>query len=67
MADVVDALFERTMTPVPSLKVAERGGFEPRNALALNGFQDRRIQPLCHLSVSRNDSIVLNLHREGER
>ena len=29
----------------------------PRDAHAPNGFQDRRIQPLCHLSVTRNDSI----------
>ena len=30
----------------------------PRNTCVLNGFQDRRIQPLCHLSgVLGNDSI----------
>lgn len=29
----------------------------PRDAHAPNGFQDRRIQPLCHLSVVGNDSI----------
>lgn len=29
----------------------------PRDARAPNGFQDRRIQPLCHLSVVGNDSI----------
>ena len=30
----------------------------PRNTCVLNGFQDRRIQPLCHLSGALgNDSI----------
>ena len=30
---------------------AERGGFEPPvHRLADNGFRDRRIRPLCHLS-----------------
>ena len=30
---------------------AERGGFEPPvRRLADNGFRDRRIRPLCHLS-----------------
>ena len=34
------------------LQMAERGGFEPPNELApVNGFRDRRIQPLCHLSA----------------
>ena len=27
------------------------GDSNPRDARAPNGFQDRRIQPLCHLSV----------------
>ena len=30
--------------------MAEREGFEPPE-LALNGFQDRRLKPLGHLSV----------------
>ena len=34
-------------------QVAERVGFEPTD-LAVSGFQDRRIRPLCHLSVARN-------------
>ncbi len=31
-------------------KVAEREGFEPPVPFRYNGFQDRRIRPLCHLS-----------------
>jgi hypothetical protein len=35
-----------------SLQMAERGGFEPPNPVSrINGFRDRRIQPLCHLSA----------------
>jgi hypothetical protein len=31
---------------------AEREGFEPSTSLTTrNGFRDRRIRPLCHLSV----------------
>ena len=31
---------------------AERGGFEPPvRRKANNGFRDRRIRPLCHLSL----------------
>lgn len=33
-------------------RLAERGGFEPPvRRKADNGFRDRRIQPLCHLSL----------------
>ena len=32
--------------------MAEREGFEPPE-LSLNGFQDRRLKPLGHLSVFR--------------
>ena len=33
------------------LYLAERGGFEPpKGRKPLNGFRDRRIRPLCHLS-----------------
>ena len=33
-------------------KLAERGGFEPPYPRRrVNGFRDRRIQPLCHLSL----------------
>jgi hypothetical protein len=33
-------------------RLAERGGFEPPvRCKANNGFRDRRIQPLCHLSL----------------
>ena len=38
---------------------AERQGFEPRYAKDVNGFQDRRIQPLCHLS----DNYFLELYK----
>ena len=43
--------------------LAERQGFEPWKGVTLNGFQDRRIQPLCHLSelvdiIRRNIEIV---------
>ena len=31
-------------------KNAERKGFEPLEVVSLNGFQDRRNRPLCHLS-----------------
>ena len=30
--------------------MAEGEGFEPPKVINLNGFQDRRIQPLCHPS-----------------
>ena len=33
------------------LVFAERKGFEPLEVLSLNGFQDRRNRPLCHLSM----------------
>ena len=37
------------------LQMAERGGFEPPNREdPVNGFRDRRIQPLCHLSARRS-------------
>ncbi len=31
--------------------MAEREGFEPPDGFAINGFQDRRLKPLGHLSV----------------
>ena len=35
--------------------MAEREGFEPsRRRTTSNGFRDRRIQPLCHLSARRS-------------
>ena len=35
-------------------QMAERGGFEPPSPVSrTNGFRDRRIQPLCHLSARR--------------
>ena len=35
--------------------VAEREGFEPSDRLmAVNGFRDRPVQPLRHLSVFKN-------------
>ncbi len=43
--------------PLPEascLLVAERGGFEPPDdANAVNGFRDRRFQPLSHLSAGQ--------------
>jgi hypothetical protein len=37
----------------------ERVGFEPTNPLSrVNGFQDRRIRPLCHLS---NDLYIFQI------
>ena len=46
--------------------LAEKEGFEPPDPwLQINGFQDRRIQPLCHFSISqfncRKDNIFLFL------
>ncbi len=35
-------------------KNAERKGFEPLEVVSLNGFQDRRNRPLCHLSESKS-------------
>ena len=35
-------------------KNAERKGFEPLEVVSLNGFQDRRNRPLCHLSESES-------------
>ena len=39
------------------IKWRREGDSNPRGAQTPNGFQDRRIQPLCHLSVRCNDSI----------
>jgi hypothetical protein len=35
----------------PWRRLEEREGFEPSVPFGYNGFQDRRIRPLCHLSV----------------
>lgn len=43
------------------------GDSNPRDARAPNGFQDRRIQPLCHLSVTGNDSIEPSRGATGAR
>ncbi len=40
--------------------LAERVGFEPTE-VSLSGFQDRRIQPLCHLSPIEKDAIFGHL------
>ena len=37
-------------TTVGFFILAEREGFEPPDRKPVNGFQDRRIRPLCHLS-----------------
>ena len=43
----------RTISPIPAF-LEERVGFEPtKRLIAFSGFQDRRIQPLCHLSMFR--------------
>jgi hypothetical protein len=39
--------------PEVILAMAEGEGFEPPEGKTLNGFQDRRIQPLCHPSKRR--------------
>jgi hypothetical protein len=39
--------------------MAEREGFEPPE-LSLNGFQDRRLKPLGHLSVPISAHLVIN-------
>jgi hypothetical protein len=48
--------------------MAEREGFEPPE-LSLNGFQDRRLKPLGHLSVHRMslafDESLLSLEPVG--
>ena len=31
-------------------EMAEREGFEPPDVISINGFQDRRLKPLGHLS-----------------
>ncbi len=39
--------------------MAERKGFEPlKSRKALNGFQVRRIRPLCHLSENQNYTVL---------
>jgi hypothetical protein len=44
--------------------MAEREGFEPPIPLARdNGFQDRRFQPLSHLSVGSVGHTISQLHR----
>jgi hypothetical protein len=42
-------------------KLAEREGFEPPEDKALNGFQDRRFQPLSHLSGIKDYNIPVKL------
>jgi hypothetical protein len=48
----------RRLLPAAVFEVAERGGFEPPVPLTQNnGFRDRRIRPLCHLSkISQSHS-----------
>gem|GEM_PF-4187816 len=42
----------RTEAALKTPQMAERGGFEPPDdANAVNGFRDRRFQPLSHLSA----------------
>ena len=49
--------------------LAERGGFEPPvHCKADNGFRDRRIRPLCHLSRSMKKKVIdPSLFGSGER
>jgi hypothetical protein len=37
----------------------------PRNVLTFSGFQDRRIQPLCHLSKTRQVPCLRALSANG--
>ena len=39
-------------------KLAEREGFEPPVPFGITGFQDQRLQPLGHLSIS-NQRVLL--------
>ena len=48
--------------PVLSKKWRREGDSNPRSACALNGFRDRPIQPLWHLSAG----ILANLLRKGK-
>ena len=42
--------FEAVISTIPQI-LAERQGFEPWDGKAINGFRDRPIQPLWHLSA----------------
>ena len=46
-------------------KNAERKGFEPLEVVSLNGFQDRRIRPLCHLSENELLTQLVHLGCKG--
>ena len=43
-------LYYRSTTPPKTLLGSEREGFEPPIPKRYNGFQDRRVRPLCHRS-----------------
>lgn len=47
---------EKTEAPCPRFPVAERGGFEPPEPRGFNGFRDRPIQPLSHLSNKKSEA-----------
>ena len=40
---------------VAALADGGEGGIRTPGTLRYNGFQDRRIRPLCHLSVGRSE------------
>ena len=44
-------LYYRSTTPPIPLAGSEREGFEPPIPKRYNGFQDRRVRPLCHRSI----------------
>ena len=43
-------------------KVAEREGFEPPVPFSITGFQDQRLQPLGHLSMSEPALLIITDH-----
>lgn len=47
---------EETGAPCPQFHIAERGGFEPPEPRGFNGFRDRPIQPLSHLSNKKSEA-----------
>ena len=40
------------------------GGIRTPGGLTLNGFQDRRIRPLCHLSVREVQKYVFSISEQ---
>ena len=44
---------------VAQAKLAEREGFEPPVPFGITGFQDQRLKPLGHLSLSEPAKIII--------